>query len=437
MGLVIALAIPTSHYWLLGLLQNEAFYGGMPTSYWVSALEKRGYFGFGEPPRDVEKTLLNAGTAAVPVLADMLQVEDDDVRQHALLVLFAMKPGEAAAAVPGLERSLMNEEADFHFMLASGVLAKAAPDQEQVLRVFMAVLERGRTAKSRAWAAAALGNLGQKARPAIGALCVALDDEDLDVRVRAARTLWQLERRDGIKLLLILAQAGERDFSGVGSRLTSPLAVWDKIGPEAQDAVPGLLQALQNPDERIRLRATIALGHLAQDIRAEEAVRALAARLKDDWIAVRRGAASALRQIGPQAREAVPDLVRALKDDDASLRAGAAAALGLIGPPAKAAVPDLGLALKDADATVRRTAANALGSIGPTAKAAVLELIEALKDKDEYTRDNAAQALGRIGPAASAAIPGLMAALQDESRFARRDAAHALAQIALAQVQVP
>src|SRR5689334_15225750 len=102
-ALVLALAFPTSHYVLIGLLQNEAFYDGKPTSYWVSALKKQGYFGAEGPPRDVGKILWQAGAAAVPVLVDMLQEEDDDVRFQALLALYAMKPGEAAAAVSALE----------------------------------------------------------------------------------------------------------------------------------------------------------------------------------------------------------------------------------------------------------------------------------------------------------------------------------------------
>src|SRR5437879_5616960 len=159
-GLVLALAFPTSHYYLLiGLLQNEAFYDGKPTGYWVSALKKRGYFGSEGPPRDVGNILSKAGAAAVPVLVDMLQEEDDEVRVNALLALLAMKPGEAAAAVSALENTLINEQAEFHLQLASRALFKA--DEEAAIRAFIGVLERGRTAKNRILAAAALGNLGQ------------------------------------------------------------------------------------------------------------------------------------------------------------------------------------------------------------------------------------------------------------------------------------
>jgi HEAT repeat protein len=427
-GLVLALAFPTSHYLLIGLLQNEAFYDGKPTGYWVSALKKRGYFGSEGPPRDVGNILSKAGAAAVPVLVDMLQEEDDEVRVQTLLALSAMKPGEAAAAMSALERTLINEKTEFHVHLACWALIKA--NEEAAIRAFIGMLEHGRTARSRGLAATVLGTLGQRARAAVEALRVALEDEDLWVRVGAARALWQIEGQVNTKLLLTLAQGEE---PGYGLRM----AEWKDLGPEGQAAVAGLLQALQSPDETIRLCASIALGHMGQSILAKEAVWALAARLKDGSIAVRRAAAYALGKMGPKAGEAVPALIETLQDMDTDTRLAAASALGDIGPAASTAVPHLGRAIKDGEAVIRTTAAYALGWIGPAAKAAVPALIEALKDKAEPTRINAAEALGRIGPGASTAVPGLIAALQDESFQVRRYAAYALGAIVLAQAQVP
>jgi HEAT repeat protein len=429
-GLVIAFAIPTSHYWLIGVLQNEAFYNGKPTSYWVSALKKQGYFELGEPPRDVGKFLADAGTAAAPVLADMLQEDDDEVRAQAVLALNALKPGEGAAAASALERTLMNEEACFNLTLASWALVKA--DQQAAVRAFIGVLERGRTAKNRVQAATALGDLGQRARAAVEPLQIALDNENREVRVAAAQALWRIERRANTKLLLTLAQSGEESPScGQFSA-----GVWEDLGPKAQAAVPGLFQALQDADDTLRLRATIAVGSLGQSIPANKAVRALAARLKDGSSAVRRAAACALRNMGPKASEAVPALIETLHDSDEWTRFAAVMALGEIGPLAAAAAPHLARAVKGAEVDLPN-AAYVLGRIGPAAKAVVPDLIEALKDNNEYIRDTAAEALGRIGPAASAAIPGLIAALTDESVLVPRSAANALAQIALAQVQVP
>ncbi len=427
-GLVLAFAFPTSHDLLIGLLQNEAFYDGKPTGYWVSALKKRGYFG-SEVPCNVGNVLSKAGAGAVPVLVDMLQEADEDVRVQALFALSAMKPGEAAAAVSALENTLINEKAELHLRLACSALIKA--NEEAALRAFIDMLEHGRTARSRGLAATALGTLGQRARAAVEAVRVALEDEDLRVRVRAAQALWQIERQVDTKLLLTLAQGEE------SGRPQFSMAVWTDLGPEAQAAVPGLLQALQSPDETIRLCATIALRRMGQSILVKEAVRALTVTLKDGSIPVRRGAVFALGEMGAKAGDAVPALIEALQDIDRDIRVAAASSLGNVGPAASTAVPHLGRAVKDGEVAVRRTAAYVLGRIGPAAKAAVPALIEALKDQDEPTRIIAAEALGRIGPVASTVIPGLIAALQDESFQVRNYAADALGAIVLAQTQIP
>jgi HEAT repeat protein len=359
----------------------------------------------------------------------MLQEEGEDVRVQALFALSAMKPGEAAAAVSTLQNMLVSDKANLHRGLASGALIKA--NEEAAFRTFIGMLEHGRTAWSRGLAATALGTLGQRARAAVEAIRVALDDEDMEVRVAAAQALWQIERQVDTKLLLTLAQ-GEGPVFG---RRRFSMPVWQELGPEAQAAVPGLLQALQSSDETMRHCATIALGCMDQSILPKEAAWALAARLKDGSIAVRRRAAFALGNMGPKAGEAVPTPIEALQDIDRDIRVAAASSLGDIGPAASTAAPHLGRALKDGD--IRTTAAYALGCIGPAAKAAVPDLIEALKDKDEWTRSSAAQALGRIGPVASTAIPGLIVALHDESWQVRKWAAYALAEISLAQAQVP
>jgi HEAT repeat protein len=428
MGLGLALAFPTSHYVLIGWLQKEAFYDGKPTGYWVSALKKQGYFGSEGPPRDVGNLLAKAGAAAVPVLVDMLQEEDDDIRLQALLALLAMRPGEAAAALPTLERTWINEKTAPHHEVAYWALVRA--NEEAAIRWFISLLERGETTKSRVGAAGALGRLGSRAKAAVGALRVALDDEDRDVRIQAARALWQIERQADTKLLLTVFQ-DEEPVYGV------PFPIWEDLGRKAQAAVPSLLQALQSPDERIRLSAAIALGHMGQSIVAKEAVWALTARLKDGSTSVRRAAACTLGKMGPKAGEAVPALSEALQDVDTVTRVAAASSLGDIGPAARTAVPHLGRAVKEGETGIRGAAAYALGRMGPAAKAAVPDLIEALKDKNQHMRTSAAQALGRIGPAASPAVPELIAALHDEWFQARDSAAYALGEIVLAQARVP
>jgi hypothetical protein len=63
-------------------------------------------------------------------------------------------------------------------------------------------------------------------------------------------------------------------------------------------------------------------------------VSSLVAHLKDEVPAVRRAAAEALGQIGPEAKAAVPALRDALRDEDGGVRRLAAAALEKIDPEA-------------------------------------------------------------------------------------------------------
>ena len=104
---------------------------------------------------------------------------------------------------------------------------------------------------------------------------------------------------------------------------------------EAAGDAASLLQALDQPEPRVRQEACYALGQLANT----ETVVDLVARLADDdHEAVRAAAAEALGWL--RQASAVPQLIRSfLEDPDDDVRTRAAAALGSIGDPA--AVPVL------------------------------------------------------------------------------------------------
>lgn len=74
--------------------------------------------------------------------------------------------------------------------------------------------------------------------------------------------------------------------------------------------------------------------------------------LKGPDVEVRRAAARALGDIGPEAKEAVPELIEALNDEDMDLIA--VWALGRIGPAAVAAVPAIRRWLEKVNSRCRR-----------------------------------------------------------------------------------
>jgi len=255
-----------------------------------------------------------------------------------------------------------------------------------------------------------------------------------------------------------------------------------RMGPDAEEAVPDLVQLIHAKNENVRFHATKALVDIG-----EVAVPSLVSALKKQEPAVRVAAVDVLGNIGPAAKEAVHDLATLLGDENQDVSRHAASALGRIGP---AAVPELievarwrgryatDMAstafanLKADDATVRELvklmgnvkedpavrafAAKALGympekargempgliqilgdennevrtaarwALGQTGPQGIPALREALKNGNPRIRAGAASALGSMDPAAEEAVPDLLSALKDEDRTVRLDAVLAL-----------
>jgi vesicle coat complex subunit len=101
-------------------------------------------------------------------------------------------------------------------------------------------------------------------------------------------------------------------------------------GPSTAD----LKEQATDPDPRKRLAAIRALhGRVAE---RETVLPVLTGALKDENTYVRRDAAKALGEFGPQAKEAVPALLAGLRDREPSVRKAAAGSLKRIDPEAAA-----------------------------------------------------------------------------------------------------
>lgn len=163
------------------------------------------------------------------------------------------------------------------------------------------------------------------------------------------------------------------------------------ISPEEATALlPAVSAYLKDPDPDVRSAAAFMLGNFRKD-----AIPYLLQALQDKEGLVRAKAAYSFIKIGPDAKEAVPALIAALRDSSRDVHNNAVVALGSIGPEARAAVADLIDVLKtDKNPYTRASAAEALGNIGPAAKEAIPALQDALKD--EYTQEAATKALKKI-----------------------------------------
>jgi HEAT repeat protein len=334
-------------------------------------------------------------------------------------------------------------------------------------------------AKARLAAANAIGEWGDRAKPAIPVLVAALKDTNEDVRNAAVNSL-AAAGPDAVGPLIQAFRnrdAEVRRLAAVALGNQGPLK-----GPEAKDAVRDLTILLKDKDPGVRRAAVVALGasqpkdeaaasaliDLLRDKDADVrvavldalpridsalridhepggkiAIPVLVAALKDDSAASVRVAAArnlayfrrlsfgASKHLGDKPNEVVTALVAALKDADADVRAAAVASLGHLGHDTEEEVgpyPLLRVLAKDKAPAVRAEAARALGCLGSHApKRIAWELLEALKgDTDAKVRAAAADALYSFFYEEEDVLPGLIAALKDNEAEVRTAAAGAL-----------
>lgn len=192
--------------------------------------------------------------------------------------------------------------------------------------------------------------------------------------------------------------------------------------------LPAVVDALSDPDPRVRLRACHACGTFADP----QAIPGLTGRL-DDEPRVRRAAANALGAVGTD--RALDPLVDLLEDPDESLRRIAASALGNASNPKP--VEPLARALGDESAIVRNAAVYSvielLSNVPTEHSHAVRDrVVSELKAADDETvveplveiltegtqnrqRRNAAWILGRVAdPDSEPAVEALAGALDDD-----------------------
>jgi HEAT repeat protein len=198
-----------------------------------------------------------------------------------------------------------------------------------------------------------------------------------------------------------LLQAGAEAvpvLAGLVARADAPqarlvaLELVARIGPGAEEAVPALIEALEDDDPALRGFVATTLGRIGEG--ARPALLALDQHLHDRDAGVRVMSALAIWGIAGDARTAKDLLLRALRSENARLRSLAASAFSELG---ELAVDPLAVSLLDKDPRVREAAATALGHVGPAARKALPLLEQAVAiDSSEDVRLAARQAIDRI-----------------------------------------
>jgi HEAT repeat protein len=291
--------------------------------------------------------------------------------------------GFGEAAVPFLIKGLNDPSSNVRKTSASA-LSEMGVGAKVAVSALSRLLRKDDDRYVRCSAAFALGQLGVVAREAVPDLVAALSDAEQSVRVLAAHALWKIQERPAA----IHALVNVFETAAWPDRLDAARTL-GKIGAGAKDAVPALIQGLQDKDE-----------------------------------AVARCAAESLGEVGPAARAAIPALVRMLKDTTRpNCRPSASLALSCLG---EATIPVWIEALKDKDAFARKEAARVVGRYGRAAQGAKGALVNTLKDTDPETRAYAAASLGRLGLTAEQATQSLEPLLHDSELEVRLEVGFAL-----------
>lgn len=360
---------------------------------------------------------------SLPDLLDMLaRTQDTQTRVNGLLAVAAI--GESAhPAGPRLigmfDDLSSNEQAAAVYALGTIGFDDAHDQLATALNSDNPLL-----AAISAWAGAKLHpDDPEKISLAVDRLTGALKSPDEQLRTAAARALGELNLPPArvvpaliqvandpdpevvANVVDALASRGQEVAGNAGQALSNPelkevaLGVIQRLGPDGQDALPGMIEALNNEqgEFRARLQMTIA-GY------------------------------------GEAAAAAVPQLLKSLDSPDENVRTSAMYALGCCKGAATAAAPVIEKRFDQASGFEKLAAAWALILIEPQnpayAKYALAHLPEGLENSDPGVRLECIHALASLGAAGKPALESLKAvAGNDSDPEVRKTAAAAVSAI--------
>ncbi|MBI3271954.1 MAG: HEAT repeat domain-containing protein [Planctomycetes bacterium] len=384
------------------------------------------------------RALLSVGPDEVLAQVEALRAPGGETRRRASRVLVRLGASEAARWA----------RTDHRSRWGSG---RSRPDPLRLVGALRVALSDEDPDTRRA-AVAALGLLGRHLEDARGLLAGALKDPAAGIRRCAVEVLadvqsWGDDTRMVLAPVLWDADPDVRHFAAARIR---------HLGGGRDDAAaPFLLEALRSRDREVREAAACALG--GNDGSRPEVVTGLLAALADPEAGVRLAAVEALGRRGPAASEALPALRTLLADSGTATelrRAAALAAWSIDSTDMHAlavsfpeAASDRGperrfylnvyrlgrrgaeiaraavRALSDPDPQVRRAGTLVLAELGPKVRDAAPAVLEALCDSDPEVRAVARKVVVQLG---RRVVPALLERLKDSKPAVRAAAAEAL-----------
>ena len=365
--------------------------------------------------------------ALVPKLTELVKAADEpELRMHAILALGAI--GEPAqSAVPAITEQLKNDTSNAAKYAAAYVLPKLdAKDAKADLQAVVTENE-GEDGDKFLHLVATISltkmfpDDEQLQSQSVKAIVAGLQSEDKNIRRAAVQGLAESKASSdevAPALVAAIAAADEATINDVVRALSAMGA----------DAVPRVTRGLVN--EKLRGYAAYILGNIGPDAQDEVPELVEAVDVEDDE-QFRREVLFTLGRIGPAAAPAVDKIIGILEStEDERIIASACYALRHIGPEGAKAGPALVGIYNDGDNFQKMMAIWALLKVRPgyesVEKRAIPLLTDALSHQRSDIRAEAAQALGEIGPNANPALPALKKATEDENEVVRSAAKTAI-----------
>lgn len=242
-----------------------------------------------------------------------------------------------------------------------------------------------------------------QARDGIGCVLGVLAKKELNLR----KYLWYRVTESNLKkhVIVALAEAGDTGVSSIlvdafvdDHDVMSPFwYLLMDLGAKDASVRGSILNLLRKNDYLLRLDTSCLLGEMLE--MSPDALVTLLDALTDPDDKVRAGVADALAHAHEKSRPALPKLIQALRDPIAEVRRAVANAIAnSIGETDAntGLIHALIESTKDAEADVRAWAARSLKKIGPAARIAIPDLLKLLTDDMTHVREAAVEALARL-----------------------------------------
>jgi len=239
---------------------------------------------------------------AIPLLVRFLDDPDPNVRENAAWKL-GQRGAAAAAAVPKLI-ALLKDRYGSVALKAAQALGNIGPLAKGAVPALRDVLNSNRVGGDREYAIQALGRIGTEAKDAVADCVRIIPDRKMNPQLReyAIIAIGRIASNDSKSAIPALLELMRCDPQGQEMHLQVVAAeTLGRFGPDAESAVPMLIEMLADLNFRVRMSAAIALGGIGPPARS--AIPALEKALGDRYGAVQGEATKALERINVEERK--------------------------------------------------------------------------------------------------------------------------------------